>query len=824
MLDIQEMTFKEVFAQLVSSLRNCDVLPVLGAGFTMHCKTGRDGEVPSGKDCKEQMLELIRETKKLDMHAMNDLATRDLKDVSEIFNSLVPESLRLAYFKKNFSKVKLGKNKKKFLEIGWDYIYTLNIDDAIERNSSYDYVIPVTDKTIRDEVFKDEKCIIKLHGDIKDYMTYEDGNDLVFSETSYLKLLMANYQIMNRLKHDMKYKNIIYIGCSLDGELDILGVTASISEKDIQNTVKYYFTADTINSVQKIRLKKYKISHIVKFDSFDDIYKQLVMAWEEAGKVCVNDLDALGKMKFQVIESTTYEENKGYLFFGKNLIQKTENFPVLLLPYYFIEREVTNYIIKALQNRTVLILKGHSCSGKTYILYDIARRIKNFNVLLFQSKDRLSDLAVENLMQYHNSIFLFDELSLNIHQFDYLMEQKSVLKNNQIHILIVTNVRTNEISNRIDDMIQNCTLIKQDVFQLQNCFLDNERENISKKLLRCALGGFRETSLLDNIISLGNKHQEEHRYQNIIPLHKTIKEFAVLIVLAMQHKIYSYQAVQFDFVSEVIAQVEHAHPMIEEELTFDFERDAEDNSSCKYVINAEYWLHLWLSHFATRENFIFISKAFSYIMKKIIDHNGVNSINNIKNKLYKRYIWFDNINQLFDLLHDDKIMLIKVIYDDLDSLLYLEPSYNHQRAKAYVRCAYYALRHTDASQAEVYLRNALHFVIGAIEIYQKIFDDSGNDKVKISLDHAIYTHAVILCHLVKLHDYNQIDEIRAMLETLYKAFLSPNNSYSYAKKDTLNFNNVLVDTLNYLSRNHAELDAPYTSYLEYLINEIFSQR
>lgn len=104
MLDIQEMTFKEVFAQLVSSLRNCDVLPVLGAGFTMHCKTGRDGEVPSGKDCKEQMLELIRETKKLDMHAMNDLATRDLKDVSEIFNSLVPESLRLAYFKKTFQR------------------------------------------------------------------------------------------------------------------------------------------------------------------------------------------------------------------------------------------------------------------------------------------------------------------------------------------------------------------------------------------------------------------------------------------------------------------------------------------------------------------------------------------------------------------------------------------------------------------------------------------------------------------------------------------------------------------------------------------------
>ena len=37
------------------------------------------------------------------------------------------------YLRNNFTKVKLNGEKKKFLEIDWPYIYTLNADDAIER-------------------------------------------------------------------------------------------------------------------------------------------------------------------------------------------------------------------------------------------------------------------------------------------------------------------------------------------------------------------------------------------------------------------------------------------------------------------------------------------------------------------------------------------------------------------------------------------------------------------------------------------------------------------------------------------------------------------
>lgn len=815
---IQEVSFQEIRAQIIDSFRTSDILPVLGAGFTMHCKTALDGQVPSGDDCAKQMLELIRETNELDETSISQLRETSLKDISEIFNEVVPESKRLDYFKKNFSKVKFGKKKTNFLKINWDYIYTLNIDDGIETNSLFTKVITITNRTIRDDIFKDKKCVIKLHGDIDDYMTYEDGVGLVFSLPSYIKLLSKNKKILKRLTHDIQYKNIIYIGCSLDGELDILKTTTSISEKDIKNTNRYYFTANELNALQKIYLKKYQISQIVKFNTFDEIYEQLASAWDEACKISVNDLTLLGRINFQIAENNMYNTNKEYLFSAKSVSLKTNDFSTAQLPYFFIEREKTNEIIQRLQLSSLIILRGHGCAGKTYILYDLVRRIKKVKVFLFQTKERLSDTAFDALMRNQNSFFLFDESSLSYDQINHIFDQIPLLEKRNLHAVIVSNMKSDFVSIQIDTMVRNSVLSEEDVINIPNRFSDNEMENINNKLLTCNLGVFQKKSIIDNIISLGEQHQEEHTYRNISPSHKTIKDLAVLIILAMQHKIYSYQAVQFDLVSEINKQIDVCYPLIEEETTFSFERDAKDNSNRKYVINAEYWLYLWLSDFANEDNFSFISRAFSYIMGKILQYNGDITINRTDNKTYQQYIWFNNINKIFNLPNNNKILLIKMIYDDLAPLLSVEPGYNHQRAKAYIRCAYYALRNRNVSQAESDLKDALHFVIGSIGIYQKRFDDSGNENVKISLDHSIYTHAIILCHLLKLHNYSDINEIQLALENLYKAFLSPNNSYSYARRDTINFDNVLIETITYLFSNCNGLDSTHKTYLEYLVN------
>ena len=367
-------------------------------------------------------------------------------------------------------------------------------------------------------------------------------------------------------------------------------------------------------------------------------------------------------------------------------------------------------------------------------------------------------------------------------------------------------------------MLDNSVFAKKDVFFVSSRFTANEMRKINNKLLICGLGIFENKSILDNIISLGEQLQEEYKYQSILPVHETIKDLAVLIVLALQEKIYSYQGVQFDLLSEIASQEKAAYPLIEEQITFGFERDAKDNSNHKYVLNAEYWLRKWLSRFAKEERYSLISQAFSYIMGKILKYNGDVTIDKTDNKLYREYIWFDNINAIFNVFNDNRILLIKLIYDDLRPILSMEPSYNHQKAKAYIRCAYYSLKKQNAAQAESYLKEALRFVIGAVGIYQKRFNDTENEYVKISLDHAVYTHAIILCHLLKLHSYSNLCEIQSALDVLYEAFSSPHNSYSYAKKDRINFDNVLIETINYLSSNNEELDSTHKSYLEYLVN------
>ena len=63
------------------------------------------------------------------------------------------------YLRDNFTKVELNEEKKKFLEIKWPYVYTLNIDDAIERNSGYENVVYPYRK-IYDDIFDQEKCTI----------------------------------------------------------------------------------------------------------------------------------------------------------------------------------------------------------------------------------------------------------------------------------------------------------------------------------------------------------------------------------------------------------------------------------------------------------------------------------------------------------------------------------------------------------------------------------------------------------------------------------------------------------------------------------------
>lgn len=65
-------------------------------------------------------------------------------------------------------------SRKSFFSIEWPYIYSLNIDDAVEGNCQYTgKILPF--RNVNEDFYDREKCIIKLHGDIEELLKYNDA-------------------------------------------------------------------------------------------------------------------------------------------------------------------------------------------------------------------------------------------------------------------------------------------------------------------------------------------------------------------------------------------------------------------------------------------------------------------------------------------------------------------------------------------------------------------------------------------------------------------------------------------------------------------------
>ena len=95
----------------------------------------------------------------------------------------------------------------------------------------------------------------------------------------------------------------------------------------------------------------------------------------------------------------------------------------------------------------------------------------------------------------------------------------------------------------------------------------------------------------------------------------------------------------------------------------------------------------------------------------------------------------------------------------------------------------------------MYLDKAFRDSTVALQVFSNRYDECGNDKLLISIDHIIYTQALILCHKCFIASYADVDANTLAVETLYRALSSPYNSYSFAKTDSFNYQNVIGQTI-----------------------------
>lgn len=783
---IQCVSYDEVSNEIIQMMRRKTIIPVIGSGFTRDC-IARSGKVPSGEDYYNYMIAQIVDQNPDEMK-VKELNNESFSSISSIYHKMVQAEKQQSYLLNKFTNVKLENVKKNFLKIDWPYIYTLNIDDAIENNSEFKTVL-YANRDIRNSIFEQEKCVIKLHGDIKDILKYEDSNCEIFDQKQYVVSIKKNVSLLKKLTHDYEYLNLLYIGCSLSDEIDLLFSTSMANDN---NNNRYYCSTQIPTLLQKTKLEAFGITHCIVFESYDDIYEKMTDAFHQSLCITPDELEQFSTYEFKTL-GTGFELNCPYLFQGKSILNNSK---IAIYPSFFVSRSVTDKIVENINSKGTQIVVGRGCSGKTYVSYDIIRRVRDREVYAFRSKDRINNETLTLLLNKENCLTIFDSKVLSIKQIEeiILTTSERVVKSNSI--IIIENKSNRDLSGLLVLMKMNEHLEDDEIPQLEisNRFSKPKTDEINNYLVTSSLGVFSENkSIADNIINASNLLIQKNKFSQILPLTDNVRQVSSLIVLATLGKVYASDAINLDLVEEFEMQCKKAMPLIEKESTWVFEMSAANNSPLKYVVNAEYWLFNQLDILAkSRKGREKIIEAYRYIIGKLIEINGKPDLmKGEKYAPYKDYILFDNIFQIF---RSQGTKIIRDIYQSLNDILATDPNYLHQRAKCYIRSAY---KSTEEKDKEKWLEMAYRDASISNSSFEKRYESHENEKIMISAAHSLYTAALALCHIAKLRNYRDISINANAVKCLYKAISSPFNSIEFVNNDaTYNYNNVVGDLVS----------------------------
>lgn len=204
----------DIRKDIVAFFRSESLVPIVGAGLSCNVPTLR-GKVPSGTTYKEHMLQALLKNSQFTPEEHDQLKSEKFSTLCDYYedDENVSAEERLSYLKENFFNAKFDAMdmRRKFFEIQWPYIYSLNIDDAIENSSQYNTII-LPNREFRDDLFTEERCLIKLHGDIREIVALDEEISVSvkryapFIERSETALFEKDPSDLSRIKYSLNSK------------------------------------------------------------------------------------------------------------------------------------------------------------------------------------------------------------------------------------------------------------------------------------------------------------------------------------------------------------------------------------------------------------------------------------------------------------------------------------------------------------------------------------------------------------------------------------------------------------------------------------------
>jgi hypothetical protein len=655
----------EITAYIKKNLANYykteKLIPLLGAGFTKGSKAKR-GNVPDAKECVNLMKELILNERADLRNDVIDIVEFD--KIANIFYKVVSTQSIVDFLYSNFTNVYLAKEKNEFINLKWRFIYTLNVDDAIERNSRYLPILP--NKKLYIKNINSNQNVYKLHGDANDEITYiKEKGGIIFSRKQYIQSLKENSDLLNIFFEDYSKLNIILIGCSLDNEIDLEYIFANSNLDSPTKTDKIYVTTSVPPTLKKMTLEEYGINICLVINNYDKFYRELISEFNDASISKENALERFIIKKCE--KDNDFEYNRDVICSIRELLILNNK---IKLPSFFGHRKTSQEIIKNLANSDMIFLIGKRVSGKTFVLYDLADKVSNTTVYLFSSKISLDSDIIDRISKIENAIMLFDTDTISSTDIEEIYYDISTYNKNNVKFVFCINS-----SDKLMLSIPYSRLIDVKIFELDNKFDREESIQINTGLSKLGITKVQEKeNIISNILRLKDIYKIPNNYSITTDINP--KSLKIYILNATFDKVYSsmYRALKIDY-----DNLKYTIDKSERSMEFEFDLSVLEygqHANYKVITNSKLYLFNSLGTFISKhQNLPNAVNAIVEIVQSLMPYD------NFKNQ-WKTLITFDTLNQIFLTNSRGAMNLIFQTYNSLETLLYKETHYWLQRAKS----------------------------------------------------------------------------------------------------------------------------------------------
>lgn len=775
----------EKVENLTQLVRNSNLIPVLGSGFSAGLQTSKGGIVPSGSMMKKEMI------KSLTDNGYSSDSSKPFSRIAMHYNNLIPAHKRKEYIANNFINVRISYEKKQLINMNWPYIYTLNIDDAIERNSDY---VPLGPNVPIEKMDYGIKPVYKLHGNAKDIVYLKDGEDFsIFDTNQYMDSLDKNKWLLNKLKQDYIDKNILFIGCSLDDEIDLMHVFSRVKQSNSPVQTEKFFVTDKRkwDKTELIDLEAYGITSVLIVDNYDQLYDLFAEIKQNSRCIKSDELERFKNIPYNILNNRN-DCNKDYILFGKNPYDKKSN--KISLPNYFIARDITEKILKEKAEHPIQIIYGKRISGKSYVLLDIRSKIADRDVYYFDSREGINQELLAKIINRKNSVFLIDTNVLTDDAFASLLQTDcSVLKKQCLNIIVCANSSSKYTAIELHGAKNNRDIC---IYDLDNRFSLREYKELKNKLIAINIPFFqKDLTIIDSILWIQEKLSKNNTtfsLKNFYIDPKDYLQMALLIILAYKEKLDTSDLIRYNLFDESV----QLRPRIEIAVEADYgriiTRDFLDSSRYQIVCNAKIWLLGYLSRISLRSTYLeTFKKAIVYIVKQMKE-TAICQRTALK-EIFD-FILFDNINYLLGGARTKDFpvgarKIIQTSYLDLKSLLCDQYQFNHQ----YAKCLLWGIENQEDRIRINELNEALQSAIIAQQLIDELHNQN-NTFLKISYAHIQFTISMIRVKLF-FFDENENTFKNAVLQLsktlqypqnlnafeLYDDFTEDNSDYSVSK-------------------------------------------